>query len=443
MAAMSAAGGSAPPQGDVFDQLAAGQTAGPPASPTGTAPPSGDVFDQLAAGKDPDAVSAASSKGFDIDNPLKGSSFDPDQQLTSYGAATRGAVGGVLSDTLRAVHGAVKMINPKPQNPEEETALATGGVGAVFVHRLLEGGKSTFQDATQVAAAIHEINQSKDPVGTYLQVAQKTASQGAGQALTALATEGVAKGAGAVAGRAAEAAGTAGEGARNLGREIVQGKEIAQPGAQEAIRRATGAAPGVPIVSGAEGTSVMDDTVTQLDKMRQDLYRQASDKAGFDVQQAKEQLGAAQTRLKLTEGTESTDIAQQARQQISELQEKLASAEENDPALMKAADQAHSKYAGAIQFRKALVRATDVDGTVDVPKLLTASKNLRFTKWGDQLGSFMGKAQADEYMGTLEKMRDMGAHAVKVQNLAKWVGKVAGAGILLEGGNAVRGALTQ
>ena len=49
------------PQGDVFDQLAAGQPAGAPASPTGTAPPSGDVFDQLAAGKDPDSAPPAAS----------------------------------------------------------------------------------------------------------------------------------------------------------------------------------------------------------------------------------------------------------------------------------------------------------------------------------------------------------------------------------------------
>jgi hypothetical protein len=48
--------------------------------------------------------------------------------------------------------------------------------------------------AAQVPAAIHDINQSVDPTGRYLDAAQDTASQGAGQALTALATAGAAKG---------------------------------------------------------------------------------------------------------------------------------------------------------------------------------------------------------------------------------------------------------
>jgi hypothetical protein len=53
--------------------------------------------------------------------------------------------------------------------------------------------------AAQVPAAIRDINQSPDPTGRYAQVAQDTASQGAGQALTALATTGAAKTAAAAA----------------------------------------------------------------------------------------------------------------------------------------------------------------------------------------------------------------------------------------------------
>jgi hypothetical protein len=54
------------------------------------------------------------------------------------------------------------------------------------------------QQAAQVPAAIHDINQSADPTGSYLQAAQDTASQGAGQALTAIAASGIPKAAGAV-----------------------------------------------------------------------------------------------------------------------------------------------------------------------------------------------------------------------------------------------------
>jgi len=238
-----------------------------------------------------------------------------------------------------------------------------------------------------------------------------------------VAAEGLAKGTGAVE----DAAGTVARKTGTLAREVTQGKNIAQPGAQAAVRTAVGATGDQPIIQG--GKSVMDDVVKKFDTIRRDLYSQASEKAGFDVQQTKEQLASAQERLKLTEGTESVDMADQARQQIAELQDKLSGLKDVDPQLLAAADQAHGKYAAAIQFRKAMVRATDVNGTVDVPKLLTASKNLRFTKWGDQLAAFMGKARADEYMQQLEDMRDMGAHAVKVQNFAKWVAKIAGFGL--------------
>jgi len=45
----------------------------------------------------------------------------------------------------------------------------------------------------EVPNAIHDINQSADPVGAYAKVAQDTAGQGAAQALTAIGTEGAAK----------------------------------------------------------------------------------------------------------------------------------------------------------------------------------------------------------------------------------------------------------
>jgi hypothetical protein len=69
----------------------------------------------------------------------------------------------------------------------------------------------TAEDATQLAGAFHDINQSPDPVGTYAKVAQETAGQGAGQALTALATEGIGKAVPAIAGAAADAASAVGD----------------------------------------------------------------------------------------------------------------------------------------------------------------------------------------------------------------------------------------
>ena len=57
----------------------------------------------------------------------------------------------------------------------------------------------------QVPAAIHDINQSADPVGTYAKVAQDTAGQGAGQAILAAGTAGAAKAVPATAGAISDA----------------------------------------------------------------------------------------------------------------------------------------------------------------------------------------------------------------------------------------------
>jgi hypothetical protein len=53
--------------------------------------------------------------------------------------------------------------------------------------------------AMQIPAAIHDINQSPDPLGSYANAAQDTAAQGAGQALTALGSAGIGKNVGAAA----------------------------------------------------------------------------------------------------------------------------------------------------------------------------------------------------------------------------------------------------
>lgn len=253
------------------------------------------------------------------------------------------------------------------------------------------------------------------------------------------AAEATAEGAGAAADRVGEVAGEVANKTKKVGQEIAHGKDVAQPGAQDAIRRATGASDGEKIIEG--GKSVMDDVVDRFDTMRRDLHAQASKKAGFDVQQAKSQLAGARERLKLTEGTESVDLADQAKQQISELEKKLSDASKTDPVLSRAANQANDKYSAAVQFRQTLAKATDVNGTVDVDKLLDAAKNLRFTKQGDRLQAFMGTRNADAFMEELEHMRDIGAHAMKVQKFAKWVAGIAGAGAVLEGTRAGIGAL--
>lgn len=76
--------------------------------------------------------------------------------------------------------------------------VARGTVGAVkgmydTIRHPIDTAKSMAElpkMAAQVPAAMHDINESPDPTGSYLNAAQDTVSQGAGQALTALGTMG-------------------------------------------------------------------------------------------------------------------------------------------------------------------------------------------------------------------------------------------------------------
>jgi heat shock protein HspQ len=121
---------------------------------------------------------------------MAGQLFERQQKL-GPSPETVGAVKEIGRNTLDALKGAVQSFNPKPQDVSEAEAFKTAGIGGMLIYRMAASLGHPLLDANKVAAAIHDINQSKDPVGTYLEFARETASQGAGQGILALATEGV------------------------------------------------------------------------------------------------------------------------------------------------------------------------------------------------------------------------------------------------------------
>ena len=122
--------------------------------------------------------------------------------------ATLHGLNDVAQGTKDAIKGAYDSVAQPPQD-KTETAVSALSPAALPIYRMLRGLGHTAADATHVAAAIHDINQSADPTGSYLEAGEKTAAQGAGQALVALGTEGIAKAAGASASPTARAAASA------------------------------------------------------------------------------------------------------------------------------------------------------------------------------------------------------------------------------------------
>lgn len=143
---------STPNMDDAFSQAAKGGV-----SSSGTNDP----------GKDTDSVWMQAIEG-----------GDPNVPLTSYGAATKQGVLNLISGTSQAVQG----LGSAVAHP-----IST-------VENMVSSAKAAPSQLAQIPAAVHDINQSPDPTGTYLNVAGKTAAQGAGQAVTALAGEGLGAG---------------------------------------------------------------------------------------------------------------------------------------------------------------------------------------------------------------------------------------------------------
>jgi hypothetical protein len=132
--------------------------------------------------------------------PVPKSAYD--QPLTSYAAATKSGADALAEETINAGKGAAKSVwdtIATPPQDEKEHAANAFGVGGLAIYRVLRGLGHSAGDATKIAGAIHDINQSSDPVAYYLDAARRTAAQGAGQALVAAGTEGATQAAGEVA----------------------------------------------------------------------------------------------------------------------------------------------------------------------------------------------------------------------------------------------------
>jgi hypothetical protein len=225
--------------------------------------------------------------------------------------------------------------------------------------------------------------------------------------------------------------------------QAIKGSRVAQPGAQAAVRNAvrssveaTGAADestlanieNQPLLKG-NGT-ILDEHLSNLAENEKAAYKKMDDTASFDVKAEKQQLANDQYKLKQL-GNTDTDVTQRGNliESINDSQQRIADAEAKmkeagvDPT---EADGIHKQRIAGTDFKKTLVKSTNPDGSVNIDSLLNGSKNLRFTKYGDRLQQFFGsKEAADNYITQLEQMQKLGAHAVKMQRVAKIIGGLA------------------
>jgi hypothetical protein len=103
--------------------------------------------------------------------------------------ATVHGLNRVAQGTEDAAKGAWDMLKP-PSGTGETVSALLGGPAGVMAYRGAKPMISAAAEVPKIPAAVKDINASPDPVSHYANAAEDTAAQGAGQALTAIATEG-------------------------------------------------------------------------------------------------------------------------------------------------------------------------------------------------------------------------------------------------------------
>jgi hypothetical protein len=238
----------------------------------------------------------------------------------------------------------------------------------------------------------------------------------------------------------------------NIFKQVIQGKNVAQPGAQQAVRQGVQAATenagtadesvaanieNQPLLS--RNQTIMDQHLSALRGLEQDAYDRMDEAAGFDVKAEKTQLANDQYKLKQLGNTDAdaamkdklTDSIKDSQARIADAESKMQDAGV-DPT---EADTIHKQRMAGADFRKALIQNTSSDGqTVNVDGLVNAAKKLQYTKYGDRLQQFFGSPEAaDDFMSNLEQAQKQGISAAKKQQLAKWVGGLVGLGTAVHG----------
>ena len=114
--------------------------------------------------------------------------FDREIPLTDHWNATLSGLQNIARGGKQAIQAAWES-GKLPTTKDEWAVFATQGPVGLAAYRAGKSLVDTGKQAAQVPGAIHDINESPDPTNIYLDVAGRTAGEGAGQAITALATE--------------------------------------------------------------------------------------------------------------------------------------------------------------------------------------------------------------------------------------------------------------
>lgn len=236
--------------------------------------------------------------------------------------------------------------------------------------------------------------------------------------------------------------------------QVTKGEEVAQPQAQEAFRSASQSA--TPEGASVQPLSIREGLSNPIDvseHVYKDLYRQIDEAAGTDIKALREKLANTEYQIRQLTDTEA-DQALEAKLEMARqgLLDKIDDAQKEavengvSPETITKADKAFQQTQALKDVEAKVFKNPNVvvgnakygtNETVNVNSAIKALQRLEDnTKYGgSRLEQAFGKDAADSLLKNLYEAQRAGQKAVKVQQVAKWLGVSAlGAGIF-EGTN--------
>jgi hypothetical protein len=329
------------------------------------------------------------------------------QPLTSHVAATEAGLANVGQGVVQGIQGVASLLKG-PQDEHEKAIHSTGGVGGLTAYRLGKSLIDSAKGAAQVPAAIHDINQSPDPTGTYLSVAGKTAGQAGGQAALAVATEGAAKAAPKVAGAVGE------------GLDTVRGKGVQT--AEAGVKAAQG---DVAATTAKASQAAAEAHPTVLSQKVMETVQKTAQREGFQVtastpREAVPELGSKyQARAKAAYQSVDKAVGGELQPVLDGIDETKMGIKANAALDPEKAASLREKLTGLETKKAALIQKAAANGVADADKVIKSADTdyARFKGLeavGKQIKSASGEVRTGglpdvkKYASAIDRLNDTG-----------------------------------
>jgi hypothetical protein len=225
-------------------------------------------------------------------------------------------------------------------------------------------------------------------------------------------------------------------------KQVIKGKDVAQPAAKGALQEAAG-------TKASSLRESLTEPIEQAETNAKDLYKQIDDATGSDIKALGEKLRVANRAMRKSVSESEDEALTTRRDQITERikeAKQQARAKGVDPKVLDQADEEFKRMSALTDVEKKVFKNPDIvqgdeargtPSTVDIDKAVKALQKLQDSEkyGGPRLEQAFGEEGAKKLLDKFYGAQRQGVHAMKMQQIAKWLAIAAGAS-----GGAMKGA---